>query len=107
MSGWQPIKTAPKDGSLILLADIDLYHRPQVFAARWDEAGDIKYPWAFLDLDSVRAPMLNRMMAGMGPTHWMPDSIPARNTIGVFPPMALKWNPLGLIHRIRGWLGFH
>lgn len=68
---WHPIKTAPRDGSLILLADVQLYNGPEVFAARWD-GKDEKYPWTFLDRSKSGEAMLNKMRSLGGPTHWMP-----------------------------------
>lgn len=56
VGGWQPIETAPKDGEIILLADISEVH-VMVREARWDAtAGKWAWPW----------------YCGIEPTLWMP-----------------------------------
>ena len=70
MSHWQPIETAPRDGTIILL-----YAKPTVVAGRWSDAGTGKYPWDFLDGETSdpEAWPLNAMHDNeYGPTHWMP-----------------------------------
>lgn len=65
MSEWQPIETAPRDGTIILLVD----GGNQVwgpYAGAWVGKND-HYPWVFLDPDIE----LNGMPPS-GFTHWMP-----------------------------------
>lgn len=61
---WQPIETAPKDGTLILLASIDGY----VMEASWFDAwyGDRANPgWMYANLDEEHGSYIDA-------THWMP-----------------------------------
>lgn len=45
---WLPIESAPKDGTMILLADRLDRHSPYV--GWWDDKTDgPKYPWKFID----------------------------------------------------------
>ena len=69
---WQPIGTAPKDGTLVLVyADGTL--APGVF-----EAGD----WYFWEGEIVDAEgRLNHWIKGYGPTHWMPLPDTPENTL--------------------------
>lgn len=74
MSEWQPIETAPKDGTIILVSD-----KRSVSAAYWGLAPrasglvDRNYPWTMLDETNG----LNGWMDGpSGPTHWMPLPAP-------------------------------
>jgi hypothetical protein len=65
MGEWRPISTAPKDGTIIVLAQ-----RYDVVAGRWDSAENERYPWRFLD-NTIDG--LNGYEEGArGPTHWMP-----------------------------------
>ena len=65
---WQPIETAPKDGTVVLLAGC---RKP--VAAAWLE-DEIDY-W-HVD-DNKRGPFALR---GPGPTHWMPFPAPPEST---------------------------
>jgi hypothetical protein len=62
--GWQPIETAPKDGTVVLLAGC----RKPVAAAWLEDEID----WWHVD-DNKRGPFALR---GPGPTHWMPLPAP-------------------------------
>jgi len=75
---WQPIETAPRDGTVIHLWGA---HYPDVVVGWW--TGNRHYPWAFID-DTKQALtgccedeetgriMPNAFSAGYEPTHWMP-----------------------------------
>lgn len=60
--GWQPIETAPKDGTRIILWWGDL----SVFGW-WLDNTNTRTPWA-----GWRAPSLVTVPYGCKPTHWMP-----------------------------------
>lgn len=66
MSEWQPIKTAPRDGTPVLIWDNGVYR------AHWsEEAHDYKfedYPgWQIFDCEDGFY-----SVASKSPTHWMP-----------------------------------
>lgn len=69
---WQPIETAPRDGTVILLA-----RGAGVYAAYWHPAKgcavvaehDKKFPWAFIDPTNGWNGYSDDKN---GPTHWMP-----------------------------------
>lgn len=61
MSKWQPIETAPKDGTLVLVWDEDT-----PITASWDEG----FGWC----DNVRGTYW-----GFSPTHWMPLPEPPKD----------------------------
>ena len=69
---WQPIETAPKDGTVILI-HVEKW-RDSVWAAYWYGAntqsfGDRDYPWVVLDPSEHE--QLNAWTADRV-THWMP-----------------------------------
>ncbi len=65
---WQPIETAPKDGTVIILCESG--YRDSIRASFWRQDGD-GFPWKFLDPDSET--FLNGWLGDhRGPTHWMP-----------------------------------
>ena len=67
MSKWQPIETAPKDGTVIILADDT---SGLVMAGYFFDSGD-GFPWVTLDNECL--PPLNGWTDdGSGPTHWTP-----------------------------------
>lgn len=61
---WQPIETAPKDGTLILIL-----HHGQVYAGVWGKGVKVEdgYSWGVID----KWGDYNAMM-DTAPTHWMP-----------------------------------
>lgn len=72
-SGWQPIETAPRDGSIVILARND-----ERYVGWW--TGEKPYPWAFVDdgmLDRYGKIDPNGWPAGdRGPNCWMPLPAP-------------------------------
>ena len=58
---WQPIETAPKDGTVIILFD-----GKSVWAGRW--IGHSYYPWVAID-NHIYGP---RGLKAKDVTHWMP-----------------------------------
>ena len=68
---WQPIETAPKDGTLVLL------YAQGTLASGVYEAGD----WYFWEGEIVDCEgRLNHWIKGFGPTHWMPLPPPPKVT---------------------------
>lgn len=69
MTDWQPIESAPKDGTIILIAK-----GRYVFAAYWSQCpmatgGSAEYPWVFLDeTNGVNGYIGDEN----GPSHWQP-----------------------------------
>ena len=63
MSNWQPIESAPKDGTVILLSDGNSTE------AGWWVPDDINYPWIFAD---PRFSGNTNAFAAKYATHWMP-----------------------------------
>jgi len=66
MSDWQPIATAPKDGTTVLL-----------FAPGWDSA---KTGWTFGKDDWQDCPFHHHGYPAYEPTHWMPLPAPPSPT---------------------------
>lgn len=72
MTAWQPIETAPKDGTKILIGRQYWVHAAyfgpaqHAFSANSDET----YPWVILDATNGTNAMLDD--AEYGPTHWQP-----------------------------------
>lgn len=63
---WQLIETAPKDGTVILIAD-----SRAVYAAFWNGKHEPNFPWRFVDPSEDDG--FNGWMGDkFGPTHWMP-----------------------------------
>lgn len=80
MSEWQPIETAPKDGTVIRLYGFS------VNADGWFADGE----WKFLDIDEGHA-LINGWEQGYGPTHWQslpdhPRDSEEMNVLHVEPP---------------------
>jgi hypothetical protein len=80
MSEWQPIETAPKDGTIILLADDHTVAAGFYWAGNkrqytgfQDLIDDPKFCWLVLDSDVNREPLNAYKSGGFnGITHWMP-----------------------------------
>lgn len=80
MSDWQPIETAPRDGSEIILAVTGALSGHWVHVG-WYEAND-QFPWRFIDTfdltptgccdreDDDRCPVNGARLDSV--THWMP-----------------------------------
>jgi hypothetical protein len=62
VSEWQPIESAPKDGTEILVTDART--KDWTHVAYWDDAVSAEYPWMHADADSS----WHKDMF----THWMP-----------------------------------
>lgn len=64
MSEWQPIDTAPRDGTEILICDAVTTYTPyRAYPALWEP----EYGWRDPDWDG-----------GYDPTHWMPMPPPPK-----------------------------
>lgn len=63
--GWQPIETAPKDGTSILVCDARIVDWVQVVA--WDDKGPAPYKWALSDGPNYHVERF---------THWQPLPAP-------------------------------
>jgi hypothetical protein len=65
---WKPIETAPRDGTLILLADIS----PDDHCVKCAEQGC----WEFIEVSDYDGAVIYDWSTAMGriefPTHWMP-----------------------------------
>ena len=79
---WQPIETAPKDGTMLLLTN-----GRQVFPGWWDESYD-GFPWIIVDM-AARCVSEGGQTAALGnaanegyPTHWMPLPPPPKDIQG-------------------------
>lgn len=85
-AGWNPISTAPRDGTHIILA----FGQDGVMEGWWDDNDPGPYPWKFLDRGApgstgyAAGGFINgsREVRG-GPTHWQPlPSPPAESRAG-------------------------
>lgn len=71
---WQPIETAPKDGTVILVA-VFLFG-PDVSSAKWNGAY-----WDMRFMDDYVGPYDSQYEREFGlPAHWMPLPPPPENT---------------------------
>ena len=77
---WQPIETAPKDGSVFLIVDMKS-SRPMAYAACWWPERDDLYPWAIFEGVNTDGG-LNSYSRKYPPTHWMPMPEPPSNPAG-------------------------
>lgn len=74
---WEPIETAPKDGTIILLARHDDPHKLRAAPAYWWPAPkaykhkfcDDKHPWCVMDETNGLNGWTDDVEHG-GPTHW-------------------------------------
>ena len=60
MNEWQPIETAPKDGTPILMWDGDM-----IYVISWYVPQNTRYPAQWREADGKR-------YCDYDPTHWMP-----------------------------------
>lgn len=75
---WDRIATAPRDGTMIMLA----WGRDAVSCGAYSRNDDDLYPWKFLDSQGDGLPIFNGAIDGpYGPTHWapMPDAPPRQS----------------------------
>jgi hypothetical protein len=72
MSNWEPIETAPKDGSVILLCWPfgDHVDGPHIETGSWMKLSGYAAHWC-------RA---GKWTPGLDPTHWMPLPAPPKET---------------------------
>jgi len=87
LDGWQPIETAPRDGTEILIAIGSDYIGSAFYAvvaigsdyigsAFYADDDSDPYPWKFFDRNGIK-PLANGIRDDrMGPTHWMPLPAP-------------------------------
>lgn len=77
---WQPIETAPKDGTQILLAEIG----HGAFLGWWGAHDQGPDNWWFLD-PALPGDCRNSWIENYGPTHWRPRPPPPRQDQGALP----------------------
>lgn len=69
LEDWQPIETAPRDGTHILIA----FGEDVVASACYTANDDETHPWKFVDQQGKGLPIFNGARDDKyGPTHWMP-----------------------------------
>ncbi len=68
MSEWQPIETAPKDGTWFTAYN-EAFHGPAVYPCQFDEESEL---WVGV-IDQM-------FLDGALPTHWMPLTPPPKET---------------------------
>ncbi len=78
MTDWQPIETAPKDGTVILIFRDGVHYIREgsrtVHPARWMGELDPAYPWQVLCADYGA----DYLPAARSITHWMPMPEPPK-----------------------------
>lgn len=68
MSGWQPIETAPRDGTIVLVHPAT-WTGMSASPARWDDNRYAKHPRPYWNrIDTVSA----HISRAYEPTHWQP-----------------------------------
>lgn len=69
MPGWQPIKSAPRDGTMILIA----FGPDSVSVGCYSRNDDDLHPWKFMDSQAEGLPIFNGARDDIyGPSYWMP-----------------------------------
>lgn len=72
---WQPIETAPRDGTHFLICDRISGHVAQCYYDEYGHLGDINWPWIFFDDDCNET---NAFGADNTNLYWMPLPDPPR-----------------------------
>jgi hypothetical protein len=73
---WQPIETAPKDGTAVLVYPATWGSKPASIA-KWNEDKYAKNPRPFWERDDDLGKV--SISRGKPPTHWMPLPAPPSN----------------------------
>lgn len=78
MADWQPIETAPRDGTHVLIA----FGSDHVSVGSYHRNDDDPYPWKFMDSQGEGLPIFNGARDDKyGPTHWAPmPATPTKDT---------------------------
>lgn len=71
-AGWQPIETAPKDGTVVLVYP-GVWSNRTCSVARWDDDRSAKRPRPYWSRDDTSSVTTCR---NVPPTHWMPLPAP-------------------------------
>lgn len=91
---WRPIKTAPRDGTKILLFDDG-----EIYAGRWSwiPSADVNEPYLWVWTDNAVEDFVHRTYKVYKPSHWLPlPSAPLEylkqqiRDIGLDPDRAIK-----------------
>ncbi len=73
---WQPIKTAPKDGTSVLVYDYYLTDWEKQDDGRYKQTGDSGYGWVVARCDCTYGWVIHQrrwnIIKCVNPTHWMP-----------------------------------
>ena len=76
MTKWQPIETAPKDGTYVLLGNADGVWIAS-YSAQFQSGYKPDNPWISLMLNHRHIEKVNRNYSGV-PTHWIPLPTPPK-----------------------------